>query len=1281
MNKKLFILFLCFLSYKNFLYAQSNIDMPKVVPTSPTAASLGMYGNIPISLYTGLPNISIPIWNLKGRELNLPITLSYRAGGVKVEDMASWVGLGWSLDAGGVITRAVRGLPDFRNGNPGSRPVLPVTAANIAAKFDSVYNINLNSGTQDGEPDIFYYNFNGKSGSFFFDRAHVAHFSEFDDIKVEYSFVYNSGLARNQVQFKLTTSDGTQYLFYDKEISSNSDSEPDSWFLTQIISPSGHETFNFQYDNENFSYQLTQRDREYTSIGGGANARQIGDPGYVNITGKRLRRIVASSIGTIEFVPDPTARVDIYNYAYALKEIQIYNTKSELLRKFSFQMENIETADRIGYYGGLYPHNEYLNWRMYLKSLTEYDATGTISKAPYVFTYYDRNSSGKDLLPNRVSYAQDHWGYYNAKIYNRSLIPPYIGPFGTLDPQFDAAQPNCLASNSSPNFLDTANMGDRTPVFPAMRAGTLKSMQYPTGGHTDFEYEAHQGYYVSPDVLMTYSGIVGGLRIKSVTAYDNCNNVLTKKDYEYGQGGLVNFPKYRSYEYYNFGSQSIYQLCSTHPDIQSALYLKISSGSYTSPGSTKGSIIGYNTVTEIQQGAGSTVYNYTYPLIYPDDANGNLKDIFNGAVTGDLGEYTFPYYSYFSWPFQPLKNNDWKRGLLTQKFMYDQNGKPIHVESYVYDFNELGTVPAITTRQILPGHAYLYAEYAVPYGWSHLSQKVVTDYNGNANPGNQRSAITNYTYEPQFKYKQSETVIDSKGDSLKTTYTYPFNYATAPYTNMVTRNIVAPTVETKSYKNSTLLNTVTQSYKDWFSDQSVFAPELVQAKKGTAGTLDTALHYQALNTNGSLLSVSKQRGSNSSYIWGYNAVYPIAEVKNATNADIAYTSFESDDLGNWAYDNSIAKDTAAITGLASYDINSTHGISKSGLLSAQTYIVSYWSRNGSYNVNSSSAKTGKTAGAWTYYEHEVTGATTINVIGNGDIDELRLYPKGALMTTYCYKPLVGMISANDESNKITYYDYDGLGRMNLVKDQDKNILKSLSYNYNTTGTANCTQTVYYNVEKSQTFTRNNCTTGEGSTTLYKVSAQTFSSIISQANADSLAQKLVDTYGQIYANNTGNCTVIYYNDDKSGPYTAQGCGTGYNPTAVFVSEPAHTYSSLISKDDANLKAVTDAQNFANSRGCVVDHADITGSNTDNISGFQVKFVQDLTGVTYKFDLQGGINTLGRVAPGSYTITVANPSGTPNTYNFQVGDFTGTGQSVSYVSVNVNSLTFPISISLP
>jgi YD repeat-containing protein len=123
------------------------------------------------------------------------------------------------------------------------------------------------------------------------------------------------------------------------------------------------------------------------------------------------------------------------------------------------------------------------------------------------------------------------------------------------------------------------------------------------------------------------------------------------------------------------------------------------------------------------------------------------------------------------------------------------------------------------------------------------------------------------------------------------------------------------------------------------------------------------------------------------------------------------------------------------------------------LTSGGTYIVSYWSSTrSSYSVSGTTGTAqGKTisinGATWTYFEHTITGTTSLIISGSGDIDELRLYPSNAQMTTYTYNPLVGMTSQCDVDNRVSYYIYDALGRMKYIRDQDGNILKTIDYHY------------------------------------------------------------------------------------------------------------------------------------------------------------------------------------------------------------------------------------------
>ena len=112
-NALLLGFFLIFSNQSAFAQAINN-QIKDVVMPSPTAASLGKYGDIPVSYNTGVPSIGVPIHTITEGSVSLPISLSYHAGGLKVGEPCSWVGTGWSLQAGGIISRTIQGRADER---------------------------------------------------------------------------------------------------------------------------------------------------------------------------------------------------------------------------------------------------------------------------------------------------------------------------------------------------------------------------------------------------------------------------------------------------------------------------------------------------------------------------------------------------------------------------------------------------------------------------------------------------------------------------------------------------------------------------------------------------------------------------------------------------------------------------------------------------------------------------------------------------------------------------------------------------------------------------------------------------------------------------------------------------------------------------------------------------------------------------------------------------------------------------------------------------------------
>lgn len=93
----------CFVAFvlQGILCTHAQTEMPKVVPLAPNAAALAKYGDIPVSYYTGTSTVSVPLYTIQAGDIQLPIDLSYHTGGIRVNELAGWTGLGWTLNAGG----------------------------------------------------------------------------------------------------------------------------------------------------------------------------------------------------------------------------------------------------------------------------------------------------------------------------------------------------------------------------------------------------------------------------------------------------------------------------------------------------------------------------------------------------------------------------------------------------------------------------------------------------------------------------------------------------------------------------------------------------------------------------------------------------------------------------------------------------------------------------------------------------------------------------------------------------------------------------------------------------------------------------------------------------------------------------------------------------------------------------------------------------------------------------------------------------------------------------
>lgn len=136
----------------------------------------------------------------------------------------------------------------------------------------------------------------------------------------------------------------------------------------------------------------------------------------------------------------------------------------------------------------------------------------------------------------------------------------------------------------------------------------------------------------------------------------------------------------------------------------------------------------------------------------------------------------------------------------------------------------------------------------------------------------------------------------------------------------------------------------------------------------------------------------------------------------------------------------------------------------------------------------------------------------------------------------------------------------------------------------------CITILWYNVKKSKSFRKNDCDpdTEEGSLVTMTIEAGQFSSTISQEDADRKAEAELNAKGQDYANSHGTCnTIKWYNDRKSKTFQKTDCGVTEVGSMVEYVVEAGRFSSSVSKEDANQKALdaleAEGPGYANEHG--------------------------------------------------------------------------------------------------
>ncbi|MBQ6879841.1 MAG: RHS repeat protein, partial [Bacteroidales bacterium] len=246
------------------LYKRGSTYDENTMPPSPEPASVVKYAGVPFSHSSGLAEYDVPFHTLSGHELNIPIGLHYVSGGIRLDEIAGVAGLGWTLQAGGCVTRTVVDMPDEYSSallthQMPSGSLLTDLEAMTESTSATNYLRDLLWHRIDSSLDRYSYSVCGLSGTFVItDDGNVFQLSG-DGVEITYTTASDGSVDT----FTITGPDGTVYVLSEKETATHlgrgtaeftpTSGEPDrwsattAWHITQMRSRSGMETAHFTY--------------------------------------------------------------------------------------------------------------------------------------------------------------------------------------------------------------------------------------------------------------------------------------------------------------------------------------------------------------------------------------------------------------------------------------------------------------------------------------------------------------------------------------------------------------------------------------------------------------------------------------------------------------------------------------------------------------------------------------------------------------------------------------------------------------------------------------------------------------------------------------------------------------------------------------------------------------------------------------------------------------------------------------------------------------------------
>lgn len=985
------------------------------VPTSPQAEAFKRYGSVAVNPGTGVPDISIPLFEINHHGYRLPLALRYSPSPVSPGYNYDVFGRGWALSVSSCISRSIEGMPDERAGfeldtDELAESYFTVTGGYIPEQLNLKYDpfsVVLPDGSsfdfviiKSSQGKIQYTVSDGRKVKISHTSSgnEITAFQVIDEHGIEYDF------AGADVSYTgpgaTVTPYGTAYV---------------SWQLTSICLPYSQEPITFVYG----------KTLEPT------HGRQQQEPAV------RFHHVYSYEANTGPDMFDVSYDTQTRQYAYRMKLLTAINYGATSIRidyTDSAGTAAYNYADRIRILDGNtlvreidFAQHQSDMWTSVLGSGLK---CGTLDSV--TLTGSDGNTSetyGCEYAGTNYHFnGTDHWGYLNtvgsqAGIANLNLFMEFDVSRALSGGGYvrELAKDNGDVSPFDKVKLTNASVNFRAPSDAASHC-LLKRLVYPTGGYTEFTFENHEfwshtdasGDYI-PDKNRRVKAAAVGFRIKEIADYTADGACSGRRCYRYGltqyesagtEGGghyihsgagePVVDPTAETYMSFEANSEIPmflpYMVKGLDPDGKHQSFYDVFRPSAEELGrkwefSCTFSAFNFRSLLD---GRPSVVYPEV--AVYymkgtggdcsPADCEGRTVYKYDIYEPGPSDTLFFEHPRYFGqvlyYDPQPFRYN-----LLKEQSDYESDG-----QEYKLVRRE--------RRTWLPGGSCIMGyDYQNPFGGSHFIPVTASRLDfftatwrqlGNA-PFYRKEVETydketgaSFTEEEEYTYAYADVLSsktrDAGGLHREWTWIRPQSgTADATVQKLVAKNMLSPVLEEECTNHS--------GYRYDYGEFTVSGGNKLLLPARIYDTYYNVdyLHTEILSytSNGNPLETVTKDGLHTVYLWGYGDRYLIAEIKNATLSNVG---------------------TA---------VSSTFGMSVDALSKASA-----------------------------------PDAAKLKALRNHSA------LSGAQVSAFTYKPLVGVTSMTDPSGKTVYYGYDPLGRLKesyYYEGSAKRLLQQYEYHY------------------------------------------------------------------------------------------------------------------------------------------------------------------------------------------------------------------------------------------